>query len=133
MAEDHKVSTDWEIKFLPRQLFHGLIYFRDKYYEYKLRGRDHPSLKAQYVNKLNTLYFSVETYFQQYLERERQKKELPDISEYDKLCQTPLPSDEEIRRLEKALLAWLFDEGYFRTLDKKEKEYNSIEEQYENE
>lgn len=138
MKDTNTVATDWEIKFLPRHLFHGVIYHKDKYFGYKLRGRDNANLKAQYVNKLNTLFFSVETYFSAYLNDIHANKSIdtsnvPKIKDYDNLGKLPLPSDDELRLLEKTLLAWLYEEGYFRTFDRKDKEFDSIEEQYDNE
>lgn len=134
MSDRITVATDWEIKFLPRHLYHGLIYFRDKYYRYKLKGKDSAKLKADYVNKLNTLFFSVETYFQVYIKEEKKNDDsLPDIAEYHKLTELPLPDDITLRRLETALISWLYIEGYFKTVDKTGKRYESIEEQYEDE
>jgi len=134
MVEKINVSTDWEIKFNARFMYNGLIVFRDKYYKYKLMGRNSSKLKANYVNKLFTLYFTVQTYFRQYLAVDgKDNDKIPSEEEYDALSETPLPDDTQLKRLERTLIDWLFTEGYFKTMDTREKRYNSIEEMYEDE
>ena len=128
------IATDWGIKYLPREIYYMLIYYRDKYFSYKLKGKKSDKLKADWANKVYGLFYTVDSWYSDFLATAEAKNAgFPSAEEYEKLGEYPLPDDKEIRRLERCLDRWFRTKGPFATTEAPVTRYGSVEEQYEDE
>lgn len=125
-----KISIDWNIKYLHRFRYIELVLAKDKYLTYKYRGRDIPQYFNEYQKNVYLLYYSVQTYFKQYLEKSNQIGEKL-IKDFDGL---DLDKTEyaKLKELETILIDWLFREGVFKTVEM-QRDYKTMTDVYETE
>ena len=130
-----QVAVDWDIKHTPRFLYYQLVDSKASFLEEKRarNGINNPKKIAKYISDLYMLYYSVMTYFDNFLNTltEEENPNKIKTNDYEELEYEKIDIDK-VRILDKMLCKWLFSEGPFKT-DSEEKYYTDIADQLDDE
>jgi len=130
-----QVAVDWDIKQTPRFLMFMLIDSKNSFLEQRRarNGVNNPKLYAKYISDLYILYYSVQVYFDTYLNTLEEKDNPHNIKpeNYEELAYGKINLDF-VMKLDKMLCKWLYSEGPFKT-DSEEKYYTDIADQLDDE
>jgi len=110
-----ETAVDWNIKETPRFLYYLLIDAKKNYLQYYLLGKHNIKLYAKYTGNLYMLYMSVQSYFDNYINQEKNKESCKyKPNDYFEL-QLGLSDIKKTFFMEKQLMTWLFNAGPFKT------------------